>query len=190
MVRVFGPAGRRDALDDRGEDLVDANAGLARGEDGVLRRDGEDVLDLAAGFFGASAREVDLVDDRDDLEALVHREGGVGDRLGFHALRRVDQEHRAFTGGEGARDFVGEVDVPRGVDEIKDILLTVRCSEVHRHRVTLDRDALLALKVHRVEELLLHLALLDRLRVLEEAVGKGRLAVVDVRDDAEVADVV
>jgi len=26
--------------------------------------------------------------------------------------------------------------------------------------------------------------------VLEQAVGKGRLAVVDVRDDAEVADVV
>jgi hypothetical protein len=56
--------------------------------------------------------------------------------------------------------------------------------------VALDRDALLALEVHRVEELLLHLALLDRLRVLEQAVGKGRLAVVDVRDDAEVADVV
>ena len=190
VLRVIGPAGRRDALDDRGEDLVDADAGLARGEDGVLRGDGEDVLDLAAGFFRPGAREVDLIDDRDDLEALVHREGGVGDGLGFHALGGVDQEHRAFAGGEGARDFVGEVDVSRGVDEVEDILLTVRRGEVHRHRVALDRDALLALEVHRVEELLLHLALLDRLRVLEQAVGKGRLAVVDVRDDAEVADVV
>ena len=190
MLGVVGPAGRRDALDDRGEDLVDADAGLTRGEDGVLRGDGEDVFDLAAGFLRAGAREVDLVDDWDDLESLVHREGGVGDRLGFHALGRVDQQHRSFAGGEGARDFVGEVDVARGVDEIEDVLLTIRRGEVHRHRVALDRDALLALEVHRVEELLLHLALLDRLRVLEQAVGKGRLAVVDVRDDAEVADVV
>ena len=189
-MRVFGPAGRRDTLDDRGENLVDADAGLTRGEDRVLRRDGEDVLDLAAGFFRASAREVDFVDDRDDLEALIHREGGVSDRLGFHALGGVDQQHRAFTGGKRAGDFVGEVDVPRGVDEIEDVLLTVRSGEVHRHRVALDRDALLALEVHRVEELLLHLALLDGLRMLEQAVGKGRLAVVDVRDDAEVTDVV
>ncbi len=46
----------------------------------------------------------------------------------------------------------------------------------------------LPLDVHRVEDLLDHVALLDRVRELQHAVGERRLAVVDVRDDREVAD--
>ena len=52
----------------------------------------------------------------------------------------------------------------------------------------LDGDAALALEVHGVEDLRLHLARLQRAGHLEEAVGQRRLAVVDVRDDGEVAD--
>ena len=54
----------------------------------------------------------------------------------------------------------------------------------------LDRDAALALEIHRVERLLLELTLRYRVRELEDAVRERRLAVVDVRDDAEVAYVV
>ena len=52
----------------------------------------------------------------------------------------------------------------------------------------LDGDAALALEVHRVEHLRLHLAGLKRAGDLEKAVGERRLAVVDVRDDREVAN--
>ncbi len=52
----------------------------------------------------------------------------------------------------------------------------------------LDGDAALALEVHGVEDLRLHLARLQRAGDLEEAVCERRLAVVDVRDDREVAD--
>jgi hypothetical protein len=55
--------------------------------------------------------------------------------------------------------------------------------------VGLDRNATLALEVHRVEELLLGLTLLDRSRDLQKAVGKSRFTVVDVGDDAKVARV-
>ena len=58
-----------------------------------------------------------------------------------------------------------------------------------RTALRLDRDALLALEVHRVEHLLRHLALRERAGHLEQAVGQRGLAVVDVGDDAEVADV-
>ena len=54
----------------------------------------------------------------------------------------------------------------------------------------LDRDAALTLEVHRIESLLLELTRGYRMRKLEDAVGKRRLPVVDVRDDAEVAYVV
>src|SRR5207253_688544 len=52
----------------------------------------------------------------------------------------------------------------------------------------LDRDAALALELHRVEHLLPHLAARDGVRQLEDPVGQRRLAVIDVRDDREVAD--
>ena len=52
----------------------------------------------------------------------------------------------------------------------------------------LDGDAALALEVHRVEHLRLHLARLEGAGDLEKAVGQRRLAVVDVRDDREIAD--
>ena len=53
----------------------------------------------------------------------------------------------------------------------------------------LDGDAALALEIHRVEHLRFHLARLQRAGQLEEAVGERRLAVIDVGDDGEVADV-
>ena len=53
----------------------------------------------------------------------------------------------------------------------------------------LDRDAALALEIHAVEHLRLHLARLQRAGHLEKTVGQRRLAVVDVRDDGEVPDV-
>ena len=58
----------------------------------------------------------------------------------------------------------------------------------HPHGVQLDGDAALALEVHRVEQLVAHLALLHRAGGLDEPVGQRGFAVIDVGDDAEVAD--
>ncbi len=58
------------------------------------------------------------------------------------------------------------------------------------HRLQLDRDAPLALEVHRVEVLGAHRAGVDGAADLEHPVGEGRLAVVDVGDDRDVAEAV
>lgn len=51
----------------------------------------------------------------------------------------------------------------------------------------LDRDATLALEVHRIEKLVLLLALVDCASRLEQSIGERRLAMIDVRDDAKIA---
>ncbi len=61
---------------------------------------------------------------------------------------------------------------------------------VHPDRLGLDRDPALALEVHGVENLRAHVAPGDRAGHLEDAIRERRLAVVDVRDDREVADAV
>lgn len=58
----------------------------------------------------------------------------------------------------------------------------------HADGLALDRDAALALDVHAVEVLCTHGALVDGARELQHPVGQGGLAVVDVSDDAEIAD--
>ena len=139
--------------------------------------------DLARDGVGVSLRQVDLVHDRHDLELVLDREIRVRERLRLGPLRRVDDEQRALACLERARHLVGEVDVPGRVDQVELVALPG-----HPDRLGLDRDPALALEVHRVEHLLAHLALGDRVRQLEDAVGERRLAVVDVRDDREVAD--
>ena len=124
-----------------------------------------------------------------DLEVVVDGQVRVGERLRLDALRRVDQQQRSLARGERSRDFVAEVDVARRVDQIEDVLLAVLRRVVQADRVRLDRDAALALEVHRVEHLRLHLAGLQGAGDLEEAIGQRRLAMVDVRDDREVPDV-
>ena len=76
----------------------------------------------------------------------------------------------------------------RGVDQVQRVLVPVIGAVAQTNGLRLDRDPTLSLQVHRVEHLLAHLPLGDGTGSLEQTVGKRRLTVVDVGDDAEVAD--
>ena len=167
---------RRDALHDRLEHLGTPHARLR--------------AHLAAHLLHVGAGEVHLVEDGHDLEVRVHREVGVRHGLRLHALRGVHHEERALAGAHRTAHLVGEVHVAGRVEEVEEVGLTILGVVLHRHRMALDRDAALALEVHGVEGLLLQLARADGVRELEDAVRQRGLAMVHMRDDAEVADVV
>jgi hypothetical protein len=103
------------------------------------------------------------------------------------------QEHGGLAGLQRPGHLVGEVDVARGVDHVEDVAARGGTRRVvgrnpprHPHRLALDRDAALALDVHPVEVLRPGAALVQHLGELQHPVGQRRLAVVDVRDDAEI----
>ena len=102
--------------------------------------------------------QVDLVDDRDNLEAVIDGKIGVGERLGLDSLRGIDDQQRAFAGSEGTRDLVGEVDVTGRVDQVELVGLAVLRGVHHADGVGFDGDAAFALQVHGVEHLGLHFA--------------------------------
>lgn len=81
----------------------------------MLAGDGEDFFQLLAAAVDVGGWEVDFIKNGDDGEVLFHGEVDVGHGLGFYTLGGVDDEDGAFTGGEGAGDFIGEVDVAWGV---------------------------------------------------------------------------
>ena len=116
---------RRHARDDRLEQRVDADAFLRAHEQNVVGIGADEIVHFLLSPLGLGARQIDLVEDGNDLEAGVEREKEVRQRLRLNALRRVDDENRAFARGERARDLVREVDVPRRVDEVELVRLAV-----------------------------------------------------------------
>ncbi len=143
---------------------------------------------------------IDLVDHLGDSGIgtidLVHGEDHrhiAGERLAEHesclrkgTLRRVHEQHDSVDHGERSLDLAAEVGVTRSIDDVEGDTLPNE-----RGVLGEDGDPLLALEVHRV-----HDALGDRLvgseraGLSEHGVDEGRLAVVDVGDDREVAKIV
>ncbi len=114
-------------MDDRLQDLVNAGAFLGPGPHGAAGVEPDDLLNLSLGLVGLGAREIDLVDDRDDLQPIVHGEVGVGERLRLDALRGVDEEQGAFAGRQRARHLVREVDMPGRIDQVELVILSIFC---------------------------------------------------------------
>ena len=177
------PCGAGIRRDDGVEQLGHALARLGRDAQDVLGGDAEHVLDLHRVAVGVGGRQVDLVQGGDDLEVVLHGQVAVGQRLRLDALGGVDDEHDALACRQRAADLVAEVDVARRVDEVEHVTMPVDA-----HVLGLDRDAPLALQVHRVQVLLAHVAGVDGAGDLEDAVRQRRLPVIDVGDDREVAD--
>ena len=181
LERRVGVAGRRRHLRDQGvEELRDPLAGLGRDAQHVGGGNPEDPLDLLGAPVGLGRGQVDLVERGDDGEVGVERGVAVGQGLGLDPLGRVDEQERPLARGQAARHLVAEVHVAGGVDELEDVVLPLE-----PHVLGLDRDAPLALEVHGVEVLGPHVTGIDRAAQLEDPVGQGRLAVVDVGDDRE-----
>ncbi len=146
----------------------------------------EQLVDLVDHMGHTGVGPVDLVDDQDDgepgLERLAEHEAG----LGLGPLRRVDQQEDAVDHGQRPLDLAAEVGVARGVDDVQ-----LHAAEVHRRVLGQDGDALLPLQVGGVHDPVAHVLVLPEHSGLpEHGVDQGRLAVVDVGHDGDVAQVV
>ncbi|MCY1171193.1 hypothetical protein D9M73_112970 [compost metagenome] len=187
--RVGIALGWRDAGDDRFEHFGDADAGLGAGQHGVGGVEADHFLDLGLDLVGVGGGEIDLVDDGHDLMIMLDRLIDVGERLRLDALRGIDHQQRAFARGEAAADFIGEVDMTRRVHQIEDIFDAVLGDVAQAHGLRLDGDPAFLLNVHIIKDLFGHFAVAEAAGRLNQAIGKRRLAMIDMGDDAEIADV-
>ena len=121
---------------------------------------------------------------------MVHRQVAVGQRLRLNSLARVHDEDRALAGRQGAAHLVVEIHMTGGIDEVEVIHLAIVRLIIQRHRPRLDGDAALLFQLHIVQDLILHIPLGHRLGRFQNPVGQGAFAVVNMGDDAEIADVV
>ena len=74
-----------------------------------------------------------------------------GEGLGLDALGGVDEEEGTLAGGEGTGDFIGEIDVAGGVDEVEEVVEVVFGVPVdHGGGLGLDGDAAFAFDLEGV----------------------------------------
>ena len=185
--RVAGGGGHvpHDAL----QNVLNADAQLGGHARGLHAGQADDVLDLLRHGVRVGAGQVDLIQNRYDFQVVVQRQVAVCQRLGLHALAGVHDQHCTLAGGQAAADLVLEVNMARSVDEVELVGLAVVGLIAHRHGAGLDGDAALFFNVHVVQHLVGHRALVNAVGQLQHTVGQGGFAVVDVCDNAEVADV-
>ena len=113
-----------------------------------------------------STIHINLVDDWDDFQAVVNSHIEVGNRLGLHTLGSIHYQQSALTGRNRARHLVGEVHMSRSVNQIKSIFLAI-LHVIHLDSMALDGDTSLALQVHIIEHLGLHILAGDSIGDLE-----------------------
>ena len=187
--RIDITLGRWEARHDCLKHLVDAQASLGGDLHGVGGIDANDILDLRLDARNVGSRQVDLVEHRHDLVIGIQRVIDVGEGLRLDALGRIYDQERAFHGGHGAGDFIGEVDVTGRVDEVEHVVLAVLRFIIEPNGLGLDGNAALALDIHRVEDLFLHLTQVEPACQLDQAVGERGFAMVDMGDYGKIADI-
>ena len=168
----------RHAVDDREVELVDVGVEVE-----------EQLLDLVDHLGDAGVGPVDLVDHEDHrqpgLERLAQHEAGLRQR----ALGGVDQQQHAVDHRQRPLDLAAEVGVARRVDDV-DLHVLVAAAVAHRGVLGEDRDALLPLEVHRVHDPLVDVLVgAEGAGLPQHLVDERRLAVVDVGDDGDVAEI-
>ena len=189
--RTIGIAlGRRHAGHHRLQNFINAHACFGRAGNGVRGVNANDVFNFQFGVVGVSVGQIHLVQDRHHLHTQLQRGVAVGHRLRFHALTGIHHQQRTFTSRKGAAHLVGEVHMPGRIDQIEVIGLAIERLVLERRRLGLDGDPALFLDVHRVQHLGFHLARLETATALDQAVGQGGLAMINVRNDRKISDVI
>ena len=74
-----------------------------------------------------------------------------------------------------------------GVDQVELIVGTISRFVREANRLRLDRDSAFLLQLHRIEVLGGHFSFRNCTGKFDQTVGEGRLAVIDVGDDAEIS---
>ena len=143
----------------------------------------EQVVDLVQHFRDPRVGPVDLVDHHDRrqpaLERLAQHEAGLRQR----PFRRVDQQHHSVDHRQRPFDLTAEIRVAGSVDDVDQHVVVV-----HGGVLGENGDPALALQLVAV-----HRALGDPLvgaegaALVQQRIDQGRLAVVDVGDDGDVA---
>src|SRR5258708_2336135 len=78
--------------------------------------------------------------------------------------------------------------MPRSVDQVQLVLFAIEGAIEHAHRLCLDRNPFFTLQIHLIERLLHQFTFGNGASELQQTISQRRLAMVDMRDNTEIAN--
>ena len=169
---------------------INAYARLCRNWHSIGSIKADHILDLLFDAIRLCGGQINLIEHRHNFMAGIEGLIDIGKGLRFNALRGIDNKQRAFTGCQRARDFIGKVHMAGRVHQIEDIILTILGPVIEAHGLGLDGDAAFTLDIHGIKHLLNHIAFCQAACRLNQTIRQRRLAVVDMRHNGEIANIV
>src|SRR5690606_14210221 len=101
--------GRRDTFHDGVEDIQHPKPGFTRSRNDVFPLAANQIDNLVFYFFGHGARQIHLIQYRNDFEIVLNSQIQVGYGLRLDALGGIDNKQCSFAGRDGTRHLVREI---------------------------------------------------------------------------------
>ncbi len=180
----------RHARHNRLQHILNTQAGLGTAKHCVRSIYTDNVFNFFFNVVRVGAWQVNFVDNRDNLQIVVQRQVHVRQGLRLNALGRVNHQQRTLARSQCTRHLIGKIDMAGSINKVEHILLTVACLVDAAHGLRLNGDATLALQIHGVQNLVLHLALSKGSCIFNQSVCQGRLAMIYMGDNRKVTDVI
>ena len=189
LQRIFRTSlGRRNLADDLFQNRIHVFSRFGRNTRGIFCLDSNHIFDLGDHALRLGAWQVNLIDDRKNVQVMIQRQINVCKGLRLDSLRGIDHQDRAVTGGKAPGYFVIEVHMARCVNHIQNIFFSILRLINRPDRLRLDGDAAFPFQVHVVQYLILHLALGQQACFLDDAVGKGGFSMINMCNDTKISD--
>ena len=126
---------------------------LSRNQWCILRIDSDHIFNLFFYTFRLCAWQIDLVDDRHNIQIMVECQIDIRKCLCLNSLCRINDKNRSIAGCQASGYLIVEIDMSRCVDQVENILFPVICLIYGTDCLCLDRDPTFSLQIHVVENL-------------------------------------
>ena len=126
--------------------------------DHVFGGNAGEVFDFFGDVVGEGCRQINFIDDGNQLQVSFHRQVQIRQRLRLDTLSGIDDQNSPLARLKSAADLVAEIYVAGGVDQVHDVLFAIVGVVDHAHGGRFDGDALFPFDVHGIQHLRLHFA--------------------------------
>ena len=172
------------------KDFINADPCLGGNQRRLICRKPDDLLNLASHLVRSCAGEINLVDDRQNLQIMLQCHIDVGQCLCLNALCGIHHKQCALTGSQCTADLIGKVHMAGGVNQVQHILFPVSGLVEHPHSLAFNGNPALPLQFHGVKNLLHHFPFLIYPGLFQQTVCQRGFPVVNMCNNTKIANLV
>ncbi len=144
-------------------------------------------------FFGHLVRvgvgHITFVEHRNDFQIVVQGQVGICQGLRLYSLGGVDYQQNPFAGCQAPGNFITEIHMAGGIDQIEKILLSISGTIPETYCRGFYGNSPFPLQVHTVQELIPLFPGGDGAGMFQQSVCQSGLAVIDMGNYRKISDI-